>query len=126
MNRDRQINNLLINTLIDIMAVVVLVALTLAALTTEAKADTCRSATVKHQFDKQQGYPHGRKGYIVDHVCALVRGGLDSTVNMQYQTITESRAKDKIENTDFGAAQFCTPLNSTPTRRVFNCKAKAI
>jgi len=86
------------------------------------EASTCRNPAVKHQFDKQQGYPHGRKGYIVDHVCALVRGGLDSPSNMQYQTIVDSKAKDRIENTDFGAAQFCTPKNSTTTRQVFNCK----
>jgi len=88
----------------------------------DAEASTCRNPAVKHQFDKEQGYPHGRKGYIVDHICALARGGIDATSNMQYQTIAESKAKDKIENTDFGAAQFCTSENSTPTRQVFNCK----
>jgi len=88
----------------------------------EAKASTCRSPAVKHQFDIQQGYPYGRKGYIVDHICALAQGGLDSTINMQYQTIAESRAKDKIENTTKGKELYCTPKNSTPTRQVFNCK----
>ena len=106
------------------MAVVVLVALTLAALTTEAKADGCRSTAVKHQFDKQQGYPQGRKGYIVDHVCALSVGGIDSTINMQYQTIEQSKAKDRIEGSPYGKSLWCTPLNSTPTRKVFNCKDK--
>ena len=36
-----------------------------------ASADECRSTATKHQFDKLMGYPHGRKGYVVDHVCAL-------------------------------------------------------
>ena len=100
----------------------VVTVLAVASCTDAVYASTCRNPAVKRAFDKQQGYPHGRKGYIVDHVCALVRGGLDSTANMQYQTVSESHEKDRIENTDFGAAQFCTPDNSTPTRQVFNCK----
>jgi len=100
----------------------VMIVLAVASCTDAVYASTCRNPAVKHQFDKQQGYPHGRKNYIVDHVCALVRGGIDDPKNMQYQTIAESKAKDRIENTDFGAAQFCTPENSTPTRQVFNCK----
>lgn len=87
-----------------------------------SQAATCRSRAVKHQFDVQQGYPHGRKGYIVDHRCSLYSGGRDSTINMQYQTLADSKAKDKIENTLYGKALFCTPQNSTPTRQVFNCK----
>ncbi len=89
----------------------------------EAEAATaCRSTSVKHQFDKQNGYPTGRKGYVVDHVCALEMGGLDNVVNMQYQTAEEGKKKDRVERTAYGKAQFCTPTNSTPTRQVFNCK----
>lgn len=36
-------------------------------------------------------------GYIVDHVRALACDGADNVSNMQYQTITEAKAKDKIE-----------------------------
>lgn len=82
---------------------------------------SCRSSRVKHQFDKQQGYLHGRPGYIVDHVCALAQGGFDSVVNMQYQTKAESVKKDRIENTKYGRAMFCTPDNSSVKRTVFNC-----
>ena len=96
-------------------------ALVLAFSVSKAEA-SCRSQAVKHQFDVQQGYPHGRKGYIVDHVCALARGGLDITANMQYQTLEESIKKDRIENTAYGEALFCTPLNSLAYRTVFNCK----
>lgn len=88
----------------------------------DAQASTCRNPAVKRQFDRAQGYPHGRKGYIVDHVCSLFNGGRDSTINMQYQTLSESRAKDKIENTPEGKVLFCNKKNSTPTRQVFNCK----
>lgn len=82
----------------------------------------CRSTSVKRQFDREQGYPNGRKGYIVDHICALARGGLDVTSNMQYQTPEESKAKDKIENTAYGEALFCNKTNSKSYRTVFNCK----
>lgn len=85
-------------------------------------ATTCRSQAVKHQFDRQQGYPKGRPGYIVDHVCALACGGKDSTINMQYQTKAASVKKDRWETTAAGCAKTCTPLNSTRTRQVFNCR----
>jgi len=84
----------------------------------------CRSTAVKHRFDKLNGYPHGRKGYVVDHVCSLFNGGLDVVDNMQYQTILDSLAKDRVENTQIGKKLYCTPKNSTPKRTVFNCKPR--
>ena len=33
-----------------------------------------RSETAKRDFKKQSGYPHGRPGYVVDHVVPLARG----------------------------------------------------
>ena len=36
-------------------------------------------------------------GYVVDHIIALKRGGADAPENMQWQTIAEAKAKDKIE-----------------------------
>jgi len=90
--------------------------------THDANATTCRNSSVKHQFDKLNGYPQGREGYVVDHVCALAKGGLDAVINMQYQTIDQGHKKDRIENSKYGRSLFCTPENSTPTRQVFNCK----
>ena len=83
---------------------------------------SCRSSSVKRQFDKQNGFNHGRTGYIVDHVCALAQGGIDDPVNMQYQTLADSETKDRIENTSLGRKLFCTDKNSTLTRKVFNCQ----
>src|SRR5437867_9103407 len=37
-----------------------------------------RSESAKRQFMKQSGYAHGRKGYVVDHVVPLSKGGSDS------------------------------------------------
>jgi hypothetical protein len=34
---------------------------------------------------------------VVDHVVPLKRGGLDAPNNMQWQTIAEAKAKDRIE-----------------------------
>jgi 2',3'-cyclic-nucleotide 2'-phosphodiesterase (5'-nucleotidase family) len=43
------------------------------------------------------GYPHGRPGYVVDHIVALKHGGADAPSNMQWQTVEEAKAKDKWE-----------------------------
>jgi hypothetical protein len=56
-----------------------------------------RSSSTKYEFMKETGYPHGRKGYVVDHVVPLKRGGADSPYNMQWQTKEAAKAKDKWE-----------------------------
>lgn len=56
-----------------------------------------RSESAKRAFMKQTGYPHGRPGYVVDHIIPLKRGGADAPSNMQWQTIAEGKAKDKWE-----------------------------
>ena len=56
-----------------------------------------RSETAKRDFERQTGYPHGRPGYVVDHIVPLACGGADGPSNMQWQTIKAAKAKDKIE-----------------------------
>src|SRR5437879_2555082 len=34
-----------------------------------------RSSSSKREFMKETGYPHGRKGYVIDHVVPLSKGG---------------------------------------------------
>ena len=36
-------------------------------------------------------------GYVVDHVTALKRGGADRPSNMQWQTVQDAKAKDRVE-----------------------------
>jgi hypothetical protein len=63
----------------------------------DAKGRIKRSAAAKHQFETQTGYPHGRPGYVVDHIVPLACAGADAPNNMQWQTIAEAEAKDKTE-----------------------------
>src|SRR5262249_27357366 len=56
-----------------------------------------RSEAAKREFMKSTGYPHGRPGYVVDHIIPLAKGGRDVPSNMQWQTIAEAKAKDKVE-----------------------------
>jgi hypothetical protein len=56
-----------------------------------------RSESAKRAFMKQSGFPHGRPGYVVDHIIPLKKGGCDCPSNMQWQTIEEAKAKDKWE-----------------------------
>ena len=37
------------------------------------------------------------KGYVIDHVVPLKRGGADAPGNMQWQTTAAAKAKDRIE-----------------------------
>jgi hypothetical protein len=47
---------------------------------------------------KQNGYPKGRKGYVVDHIVPLECGGADVCLpNMQWQTVQEAKIKDRTE-----------------------------
>jgi len=56
-----------------------------------------RSTAAKKEFERESGYPHGRKGYVVDHIVPLACGGADAPSNMQWQTVEEAKAKDKTE-----------------------------
>jgi hypothetical protein len=76
-----------------------LLALALAACTSAAP----RSRAVRAEFMREhpcpatsatQGACHG---WIVDHVEPLCAGGQDAPANMQWQTVEEAKAKDRLE-----------------------------
>ena len=68
-----------------------------------ADASTHRSSAVKAEFQRQNPCPStGKtrgacKGYVKDHIKALACGGLDMPINLQWQTVEESKAKGKWE-----------------------------
>ena len=62
-----------------------------------------RSAGAKHSFEREHPCPStgktggGCPGYVVDHVKPLECGGADAPSNMQWQTASQGKAKDKTE-----------------------------
>jgi len=56
-----------------------------------------RSASARHAFEVQTGFPHGRPGYVIDHIRPLACGGADDPSNMQWQTVEAAKAKDRVE-----------------------------
>lgn len=83
---------------------------------------SCRSQSVKHQFDIDTNNGKSMPGTVVDHWCALECGGIDATSNMVRQSKKQGAAKDRWERTPEGCALTCNAQNSTPVRLVFNCK----
>ena len=62
-----------------------------------------RSQTARAAFKREHPCPATQQptgpcpGYIIDHVIALKRGGPDTSANMQWQTVDEAKAKDRLE-----------------------------
>ena len=62
-----------------------------------------RSTSARHEFQHLHPCPStgsaagGCPGYVVDHIRPLKRGGVDSPGNMQWQTTTAAKAKDRVE-----------------------------
>lgn len=58
---------------------------------------TKRHASVHRQFLILTGYPHGRPGWVVDHIIPLCACGPDTVENMQWQTARAAEIKDAKE-----------------------------
>ncbi len=62
-----------------------------------------RSEAAKNAFKREHPCPTTQlpkgpcPGYVIDHVIALKHGGADSPSNMQWQTVEEAKAKDRVE-----------------------------
>jgi 5-methylcytosine-specific restriction endonuclease McrA len=62
------------------------------------RSRTARSCFMQSHPCPSTGKTYGAcKGYVIDHVVPLKRGGADAPSNMQWQTTAEAKAKDKIE-----------------------------
>ena len=81
------------------MKLFLVIAVSAAVLAGGADAKTKRSSVERCAFLKSQGYSgcHTPKGYIVDHVKPLCKGGPDKRSNMQLQTKADAKAKDRTE-----------------------------
>jgi hypothetical protein len=62
-----------------------------------------RSAVAKADFQRQAPCPatglHRGKcpGYVIDHIVPLCAGGPDAAANMQWQTVSDAKVKDRKE-----------------------------
>ena len=62
-----------------------------------------RSSAVRAAFERRNPCPaNGNRsgpcpGYIVDHIEPLACGGPDRPNNMQWQTVPDAKAKDRVE-----------------------------
>ena len=77
--------------------IAVFLLLTLPALAAE------RSSKVRRQFQLENPCPPTGEtkgkcpGYVADHIVPLGAGGRDEPWNLQWQTVEDAKAKDRIE-----------------------------
>jgi hypothetical protein len=69
----------------------------------DSKGKIKRSTNAKRDFQRSHPCPSTGSasgacpGYVIDHVKPLKRGGSDSPSNMQWQTTSAAKAKDRVE-----------------------------
>ena len=69
----------------------------------DANGKIKRNPAARRAFQSSHPCPATRRtsgacpGYVVDPIVPLKRGGADEPANMQWQTVVEPKAKDKIE-----------------------------
>ena len=62
-----------------------------------------RSGAARAAFKREHPCPATQQpvgpcpGFVIDHVVPLKRGGADAPSNMQWQTVDEAKAKDRVE-----------------------------
>jgi hypothetical protein len=63
----------------------------------DSRGRIARSRAVTEEFKQMTGYPHGRPGYVIDHIVPLCHNGPDVPSNLQWQTKAEAHEKDLWE-----------------------------
>jgi hypothetical protein len=92
------------------VAAILLIAV--CALSTGAYAKTNRSGVAVRAFMRENPCPStGERrgscpGHVIDHIEPLCAGGQDDPVNMQWQTIADSKTKD------IGERRLCRSLKA--------------
>ena len=95
---ERQQNRIVIGLGIAVLLITVLSGCRTGHINTVPDPDTTnRDLSVRDQFRRLTGYPHGRPGYVVDHIVPLCAGGADAVYNMQWQTVEDAKVKDRDE-----------------------------
>lgn len=95
-----------------------LIAIVAAGMTSYPSDAFSRDPAVRKAFQRANPCPsNGKKvgacpGYVVDHKKPLCAGGQDRVFNMQWQTISEAKKKDRLE------AAECRALKSRPLAKV--------
>jgi hypothetical protein len=81
----------------------ILFAICILLLPISAYAREHRSNAARHAFVNEHACPGTGlnklpcHGYIIDHVVPLCAGGADDPSNMQWQTVADAKAKDRVE-----------------------------
>jgi hypothetical protein len=75
----------------------------LACVSAVMAAPAHRSAAARAAFERMHPCPAtgahrgACPGHVIDHVTPLCAGGADAPSNMQWQTVADAKAKDRIE-----------------------------
>lgn len=60
-------------------------------------ASKCRSTTQTDRFKRLTGFPHGRPGYIINHMRPLHCHGADLPSNMVWEDSAFAHLQDRVE-----------------------------
>ena len=56
-----------------------------------------RRSSVRQEFMRRTGHPHGWAGHQIDHIWPLKRGGCDVVTNLQWLPTAAKQRKDRTE-----------------------------
>lgn len=93
----------LLRPISKILVIALAVSAAIPGLPRDSHGRILRSQAQRSEFKREHpcpatGKPSGScPGYVIDHVIPLKRGGPDIPANMQWQTIKDAKAKDKVE-----------------------------
>jgi len=83
----------------QIVAIAILLSLVIPSQSEARQRSQAAKSAFKHEHPcPANGNNKGScPGYVIDHIVALACGGADAPDNMQWQTVADSKTKDKTE-----------------------------